>query len=239
MEAAQLRDRLEEIHAEFEVPVSRLCRRMIRDREAARDAAQQVWLEITRSLPSFDGRSRLSTWVWTVARRTVSRQASKEKTYSTRFLHEFFVLREDEGMPELERVPVEDRVAWARLQCDECLTGILHCLGNEDRFIYLLRVLGGLSFAEIAEIVECEEPAARQAYSRGSRKLSRFLSGNCALYNPDGDCRCKLKAPLRSLESSLDYRRVRELSKRMLFLEAAESFHPPKEYWRGFKEGLD
>jgi RNA polymerase sigma-70 factor (ECF subfamily) len=229
---------LESIHAEFQLPVSRLCRRMIGNEEAAKDAAQEVWCEIVRSFPAFEGRSKTSTWVWTIARRTIFRQRRREKTYSARFLRELFEIREADGVEEIERIPVEDRMAWIRIQCDECLSGIMHCLGQEERFVYLLRALGALPFAEIAEVLERAEPAVRKAYSRSSAKIRRFLAGNCSLYNPDGDCRCKLSEPMRRVDAEGEYRRVAELARHMAFLEAAESYHPPKEYWKGLLEPL-
>ena len=227
---------LEELYREFQLPVSRLCRRMIAERESAEDAAQEVWLEIVKGLPSFEGRSKASTWVWTIARRTIFRCRRRERTYSTRFLRELFALRDPDGLDELERVPVEDRQAWVRIQCDECLTGIMHCLRDEDRFVYLLRELGALPYAEIAQVLEREEAAVRKSFSRSSAKIRRFLSGNCILYNPKGDCHCKLREPLRRVDAEGEYLKVAELARRMTFLEAAENFHPPKEYWKGLLE---
>jgi RNA polymerase sigma-70 factor, ECF subfamily len=226
----------ESIYAEFAVPVSRLCRRMFARRESAEDAAQEIWHEIVRALPSFEGRSKLSTWIWTIARRTSMRLAAREKTYSARFLRELFQIRENDGMAEIERVPSEDRLSWIRLQCDDCLSGIMHCLSNEDRIVYLLRGLASLPFAEIAEIVERDGAAVRKAHSRAQAKVRRFLEGNCSLYNPDGNCRCKMSAPLREVDAKGEYRRVRELSSRIRFLEAVEGFHPPKDYWKGLIE---
>lgn len=232
MDGKDGRPGMESIYAEFSAPVSRLCRRMFAGREAAKDAAQEIWREIVEALPGFEGRSKLSTWLWTIARRTALRLAKREKVYSTRFLHELFLIREDDGMAEIERIPTEDRMAWLRLQCDDCLSGIMHCLSDEDRLAYLLRQLAALPFAEIALVLERDEAALRKAYSRARAKLRRFLDGNCSLYNPEGGCRCKLSAPLREFDAAGEYRRVREFSKRLMFLEAAERFHPQKDYWK-------
>lgn len=233
-------DRLtpEAVYEEFERPIARLCRRMIRNPSDAEDAAQEAWLEILRSLPEFQGRSKASTWVWTIARRAVLRYARKEKTYSTRFLRELFTIREDDGIDEMDRIPVEDRRPWIRLQCSDCLTGILHCVGNEDRFIYLLRRLVSMPFAEIAGVVGTTEAAARQACSRSSRRIRCFLAGECVLYNPSGSCRCKMRAPIREAEDPAAYERVRELSRRIAFVAAVESYHPDApDYWKSLVPG--
>lgn len=44
-----------------------VCRRMVRSRADAEDLAQEALVRIIRGLPSFDGRSSLSTWMIRVA----------------------------------------------------------------------------------------------------------------------------------------------------------------------------
>jgi RNA polymerase sigma-70 factor (ECF subfamily) len=40
----------------------------LRDREAAEDVTQEVFIKIWRALPGFDGRASVSTWIYTIAR---------------------------------------------------------------------------------------------------------------------------------------------------------------------------
>lgn len=42
----------------------------LRDREAAEDVTQEVFIKVWRALPGFDGRASLSTWIYTIARNT-------------------------------------------------------------------------------------------------------------------------------------------------------------------------
>ena len=44
--------------------------RFFGDRAAAEDVAQEVWIKVYRALPSFDERSRFSTWLYRVTRNT-------------------------------------------------------------------------------------------------------------------------------------------------------------------------
>jgi RNA polymerase sigma-70 factor (ECF subfamily) len=52
-------------------PVFRFVARMLRDRTAAEDAVQEVFVRVFSALPRFDpaGPARLSTWIFTIARR--------------------------------------------------------------------------------------------------------------------------------------------------------------------------
>ena len=40
----------------------------LRDREAAEDVTQDVFIKVWRALPRFDGRASLSTWIYAIAR---------------------------------------------------------------------------------------------------------------------------------------------------------------------------
>jgi RNA polymerase sigma-70 factor (ECF subfamily) len=40
----------------------------LRDREAAEDVTQEVFIKIWRALSTFDGRASMSTWIYTIAR---------------------------------------------------------------------------------------------------------------------------------------------------------------------------
>jgi RNA polymerase sigma factor (sigma-70 family) len=62
--------------------VSSIAYRMTRNSALAEDAAQEAWLQIFKRLPSFEGRSSLSTWIYTIASRTILRYMKSEKFVS-------------------------------------------------------------------------------------------------------------------------------------------------------------
>lgn len=74
------------IAREYGPLVSSICRKMIRDPEIAKEAAQETWIEILGSIDGFKNESKLSTWIYTITRRVVIRYARREKTYTTRHL---------------------------------------------------------------------------------------------------------------------------------------------------------
>ncbi len=48
--------------------VYRLCHAFVRDAPLAEDVAQDTFIRVWRALPSFDGRARLSSWIYAIAR---------------------------------------------------------------------------------------------------------------------------------------------------------------------------
>jgi RNA polymerase sigma factor (sigma-70 family) len=207
--------------------VSSICRRMIQDPDLAQDAAQQVWMEIIRGLPGFKRQSGVSTWIYTIARRIILDVAVGERRYSTRFLRGYF--RGDErDLPDDTDL---DKNAWVREMCDKCLTGMLHCLDNEDRLIYMFRDMVELPYEEIARIVATDQQAVRQTVSRTRRKLRNFLKDECILFNPEGACHCRMKKLVCEVELPAEYTKLRSLaSTANVFLES-EKVLPGKNYW--------
>ncbi|GAK50624.1 RNA polymerase, sigma-24 subunit, ECF subfamily [Candidatus Moduliflexus flocculans] len=223
---------IDDIARQYGQFVSSLCRRMILNDETAQDAAQEVWIEVMNSLPSFEERSKFSTWLYTIATRVIKRVAWQERSYSVKALKDFFHQQEWE-LPQ-ESWFVKER--WAKEMCDKCLTGILHCLDNDARLVYVCRELAQLPFSEIADIMGQEETAIRKMVSRSRRKLQNFLTDECALYNPQGQCRCRMNRHVQDIRLLEEFERLRQTVKRINLLRASEALLPNKNYWLQFQQ---
>ncbi len=213
--------------APFGPMISSIARRMIRDPELARDAAQAAWVAIVTGLETFRGESRLSTWVYTVASREILRTALHERTYSTRFLSDYF------HGPERE-LPAEggvEKEAWVRSMCDACLTGMLHCLDNRQRLAFVLRDMAGLGYDEISTVLGFEKDAARQMVGRARRKLNHFLRGECALVNPQAPCRCRMRTHVEAVDLPAEYRRLYATLRRANVWRASRELLPGDDFW--------
>lgn len=207
--------------------VSSLCRRMLSDPAAAQDAAQEVWIEVLKSLPTFRGEAKLSTWLYKIAYRVISRQAKKEKLNNARELRTAF--RENEKFESELAGP--ERKLWVKEMCNKCLNAILHCLSNESRIIYIFREIIRLSYEEIADIVEKDSSAIRKALSRAKEKLNNFLNDECYLYNPAGSCSCRMRNLVVEIDLKGEYEKLKGyVAKANLFLQSEEVL-PRKNYW--------
>lgn len=218
----------EALVSEYGRLVSSLCWRMTRDEEVAREAAQEVWVAVLEGLSGFRGESSLSTWIYSITRRVVSRYAQAQRTYSTRFLSTFF---ESDGEPQPPAGTDVEHEVWVRSMCDQCLCGIAQCLEPEVRLAYLLRDVAELDYGEVANVLEVEPEAARQMVSRARRKLHRFLSGHCSLANPAGPCRCRMRRHVAAIDLPSEYRRVRRTAARVRVFKESEQVLPSRDYW--------
>lgn len=207
--------------------VTSICRRMIRNEETAKDAAQEVWLEIQKRLDSFRGESKLSTWIYTIAYHVIIHHAKAERVYNTRFLADYF------HGPEQEYVSTDnpDKNLWVRLMCDKCLTGILHCLDNKSRLVYIFRDIAELDYSEIAQILEIDENNVRKIVSRSRAKLNKFLNNECALNNPDGSCNCRMKRWVTQINLHEEYQKLYKTLRNVSTFKASEKILPTANYW--------
>jgi len=221
------RPSLQELVDTYGPLVSSVCWRMTRNEDWAREAAQEVWLEVTQAFPSFAGRSQLSTWIFGVAWRATRRFTQTERRLSVPFLKQYF------SGPDIEapQEPDLDRRVWAKSMCDKCLAGTLQCLAPEVRLAYILRDVAELEYEEIAQVLNTEPAAVRQEVSRARRKLGRFLTGQCALQNPEGACRCRMRKHVDAVDLPAEYARVRQSVRTARLYRESEQVLPAKNYW--------
>jgi RNA polymerase sigma-70 factor (ECF subfamily) len=220
---------LDDLARDYGRLVSSICRRMIRDEETARDAAQQVWVDISRGYPAFRGEAKVSTWIYTIARRVALAHSRSEQVASLKFLRDY-ALTVEVQQPAGRGA---EQVLWVKESCDRCVTGILHCVDNETRLAHILRDIAGLEYREIALILEKHEAAVRQMISRSRRRTSAFLRDRCAIFNPHGDCRCRMTHLVAGLDLTREYRKIRAVVRHAHFVRHAETLFPPKDFWLG------
>jgi RNA polymerase sigma-70 factor (ECF subfamily) len=157
--------------------VFNLAARLLGDGEEARDVAQEVFLQVYRTLGRFEGRSSLKTWIY----RIVVNQCHNRR----RFWHRRGRDREealDEGLPVPERTgggawqasPYEQAVESERARrVQDALLG----LRFEQRSVLVLREIEGLSCEEVAAALGIPVGTVKSRLSRAREALREKLLG--------------------------------------------------------------
>lgn len=209
--------------------VATIAHRMIQNKEIAKEAAQEVWYEIFKSLSSFNGNSELSTWIYTIAKRTILRYAQNEKVVTLLNLEQF------RGLEEIEYSGSdEDRKEWVKERCDWCLTALNHCLNNDARLIFIFKENIGLSYKQISSIMEMSVENVRQISSRSITKISHFMNDTCPLYNPVGTCKCRICKQVYRIDLEKEYSTVLKMIRLADLYYKFEKDLPRKNYWEKF-----
>lgn len=155
-----------------------VCRRIAGPSDAD-DATQQALIAVVRGLDSFDGRSRFSTWCYRVA----SNAALDEVRRRGRRPRPTAIGVTPDGDDAVAADPVDERTATSVAAFDERgpLVDALESLPEEFRAAVVLRDVGDLDYAEIAEVLGIPPGTVRSRIARGRRLLAaRLRSGNHA-----------------------------------------------------------
>lgn len=203
---------------------------MIQDQDLAEDAAQEVWVQIIKSIDTFKGNSKISTWIYSISHRVILNYCKSERVYTTRFLASYF----RDGKLELPENIDYDKSIWIKEMCNKCITGILHCLDNESRLVYLFRDIAQLEYKDIALIFNKKETTIRKLISRTRKKLKNFLEDECILFNCNGKCNCRMKELVKDIRLEEEYEKIRKVVGKINFYLESEEILPSKNFWEKY-----
>lgn len=130
--------------------------RSVRDRGRAEDLVQEVFLRVVRRASSFEGRSKVSTWIYTIARNLLYDETRKARHRRAVSLDEPLARDGEPGETVLDRAtsPAPDPSQAVRdRRLRDALVSALATLPDEQREVFEMRQLQGLKFREIAKIL--------------------------------------------------------------------------------------
>ncbi len=134
--------------------------RTMGDPQVAEDLLQEVMLRVVRSAATFQGQSKFTTWLYTIARNMCIDARRRGKFRKTVPLDAPLSRDDDGGATLLDRVAdtrpgqdVQTRDHRFRVALEDALTR----LPDEQREVFVMREVDGLKFREIADIVGIPE----------------------------------------------------------------------------------
>ena len=152
----------------YNAPVYRFVLHYLGDAEAARDATQEAWLKVLRGASSFRGRSKVRTWVFSVARNVCLDYLRRRGRREARFEAD-----EDLGEVPAGATPVVERLARAELS--RRVERALRELPPEQREVFLLREHGELTFAQIAAALSLPRDTVKSRMRYALQRLHKAL----------------------------------------------------------------
>jgi RNA polymerase sigma-70 factor (ECF subfamily) len=156
-------------------PVYNLILSMLGDTSDAADGTQEVFLKAFRGIRCFRQGSSLKTWLYRIA----IREALNHKRWFKRHLQKNVSIdaEPEEGHSAIE---IEDLGAtpFDQIAAHEVQQAVQHALQEIPqvfRGAVILRDLEGLSYEEIAEVLECSVGTVKSRILRGRRALKELL----------------------------------------------------------------
>jgi RNA polymerase sigma-70 factor, ECF subfamily len=144
-----------------------VCRRITGNDADALDATQEALIAVVRGLHRFDGRAKLSTWVYRIATNASLDELRRRRRRPVA------TIDADDGREPVEEADVAGQVT-ARLDTDAALA----TLTPDYRAAVVLRDLCGLDYAEIADVLDIPPGTVRSRIARGRAAIADHLAGN-------------------------------------------------------------
>ena len=150
--------------------------RYLRDQDEVQDVAQEAFIKAYRALPNFRGDSAFYTWLYRIAINTAKNHlVSKSRrppdtdidVDDGEFQANSAVLRDD-NTPE---------ASLATSQMESVIYKAIDDLPEELKVAVTLREFEGLSYEEIAEVMECPVGTVRSRIFRAREAIEKKIAG--------------------------------------------------------------
>ena len=155
-------------------------RRYTETEETARDLLQETFFQALRSLPDFRGESKLTTWLYSIAKNVALARYRKDKRRSPleeETLTRVAARKEERGRPGAGHVSWDPVEQTTRNEETALVREALEELSENYREIIELRDLDEKSTKEVAEQLGLTRVNVRVRLHRARQKLSEVLDG--------------------------------------------------------------
>lgn len=143
---------------------------MLGNAEDAEDAVQEVFMKIYRKVSSFDGRSKIGTWLYRIAVNVCIDHVRRNKIQRFKT-----VSVEEETLVNLHERGNEVEKSITLGEVNKITRNAITRLSPKLRTVVVLRDLQGLAHAEIADILGCSKGTVSSRLNRGRLKLRSLL----------------------------------------------------------------
>jgi len=160
----------EELVKRYQAPLLNFVFRLTGDRELAEDLVQEVFLRIYQAIPRFEirsGKARFSTWIFKIAYNLAINEIHRRKRQSE-FLKEAYAERK-----EMDHGNAADNMITEYYH--KQVLSIITSLPEQQKAALLLRITQGLSYKEIADVLNRSVNAIESLIFRARKNLKTRL----------------------------------------------------------------
>lgn len=159
-----------EIVKRYQKPLMRLTMRFIKDLDQAQDVVQEALIKAYEKLNTFEGRASFKSWLFQITVNTAKNKLREARDFS------------DIQDVKLGVSPTAEKGLISRAVA-KIVAQEVEKLPFKQKTALVLRVYEDLSFAEIAEIMECPYDTAKANYRHALMKLRHSFENEQELRN--------------------------------------------------------
>ncbi len=163
----------EEIVLTYQDNIYSLCCYMLGDTDTANDAAQETFLKAYQNLKNFRPNASIYTWLYRIAVNTCI-DYKRKSTFETRFPHTTNDTSLIEEQPSVDPSPEK---SYESKQITDALNKALNKLSLKLKTIIVMKEVEGLSYEEIADILDISIGTVKSRISRAREELKKLIKG--------------------------------------------------------------
>ena len=181
-----IKNRFEEVYNSHKTKIYNYFYRIYGNKEEAEDLTHEVFLKAYRGLKGFNGRAKISTWIYKIAINTYKNLLRNPRQQFMPLLNDI----DEEFVPDGKMLPLKQAEVK---ELEGCMQKFINELPATYRIPLIFHELQGLKTAEIAEIMNISERNVKVRLVRARKKLKDILCSQCYFFNPKNPCNCKGK----------------------------------------------
>ena len=158
--------------------IERLIGRMVRDVDLVPDIAQETFIRAYRAIPQFRGESAFYTWLYRIAVNTAKKALVDLKRDPLISENALSGREDDDETSRVENELTDGETPEAVLATKEIaatVNGAIEALSEDLRQAITLREIEGLSYEEIAEVMNCPIGTVRSRIFRAREAIAERL----------------------------------------------------------------
>lgn len=153
-----------------------VCYGMVRNREDARDLAQDAFVKAFKNLSRFRYGSSFYTWLCRIAMNVSIDHIRKQKVRKAQEFNDEIGTRDQTGMLSFGHHRGDPRRELERQQIHDRILAALETLPEEQRQVVVLREMEGLSYKEISDVMGIPEGTVMSRLFYARKKLQQALA---------------------------------------------------------------
>jgi len=172
--------------------------KMVWDPVDAEDVTQETLIKIITKLSTFRKESTFRTWAYRIAANHVINMKKRRMEFQYTTFDRYGEAIENSPnteLPDQNSIPVDVNLLIEETKIG-CMNAMLLCLDREQRLIFILGSMFGVSDTVASEILEISKDSFRQQLSRARKQLSNFMNNKCGLMKKENPCHCAKKTKL-------------------------------------------
>jgi len=169
----------------YQKKIFNLAYRIVGNYDDAGDLAQEALIRIFRSIAGFKEQSSFSTWVYRITTNVCLDDIRKKKNKKVISLDEEIHVEDGEMKRQImSDDPLPDEVA-EKEEMRRLVNDAINTLPEEQRLVISLRDIQGLTYDEIADVLDCPSGTVKSRINRARQALKNVLLKKRELFNEE------------------------------------------------------